>query len=223
MAGRGGRGRGRTNMTFNLEDLGIGRGEALPPTAVKPTPLFPPMTAQAVPLQTGEEVEYMLALKQELRAACKTLPFYIRRAAPRKDVVRYSDKYHTGEPRDNAIEWSPDWSRLPKELCIKVRKTQRKAGPICPPQVKAVKKSVMAKEEVLSKLETLEKKEEMAVNSADEDEEEKKKTNEEEEQAEEEELDEEELEEETDYIMSYFDNGEDFDIDSDDNMDEAVY
>lgn len=28
---------------------------------------------------------------------------------------------------------------------------------------------------------------------------------------------------ETDYIMSYFDNGEDFGADSDDNMDEATY
>lgn len=28
---------------------------------------------------------------------------------------------------------------------------------------------------------------------------------------------------ETDYIMSYFDNGEDFGVDSDDNMDEAIY
>lgn len=28
---------------------------------------------------------------------------------------------------------------------------------------------------------------------------------------------------ETDYIMSYFDNGEEFGGDSDDNMDEAVY
>lgn len=28
---------------------------------------------------------------------------------------------------------------------------------------------------------------------------------------------------ETDYIMSYFDNGEDFGADSDDNGDEAVY
>lgn len=28
---------------------------------------------------------------------------------------------------------------------------------------------------------------------------------------------------ETDYVMSYFDNGEDFGGDSDDNMDEAIY
>ncbi|NWI84276.1 RPC7L polymerase, partial [Cardinalis cardinalis] len=40
---------------------------------------------------------------------------------------------------------------------------------------------------------------------------------------EEEEYDEEEHEEETDYVLSYFDNGESFGPDSDDNGDEAVY
>ncbi|XP_014033169.1 DNA-directed RNA polymerase III subunit RPC7-like [Salmo salar] len=217
MAGRG-RGRGRGQMTFNLEDLGIGRGDSLPPTTFKPSPLFPPMPVQPVPLQTGEEVEYMLALKQELRAANKTLPFYIRRAAPKRDVDRYSDKYQSGEPKDSAIEWSPDWSRLPKELCIKVRKPLAKRHP---PQVKQPKKPLVGKEEILTKLETLEKKEE-AVNSEEEEDGEKKKTNEEEEQAEEEDY-EEDFEEDTDYIMSYFDNGEEFGGDSDDNMDEATY
>uniref|UniRef100_A0A4W5MH29 DNA-directed RNA polymerase III subunit n=1 Tax=Hucho hucho TaxID=62062 RepID=A0A4W5MH29_9TELE len=198
MAGRG-RGRGRGQMTFNLEDLGIGRGDSLPPTTFKPSPLFPPMPVQPVPLQTGEEVEYMLALKQELRAANKTLPFYIRRAAPKRDVDRYSDKYQSGEPKDSAIEWSPGH----------------------PPQIKQLKKPLVGKEEILTKLETLEKKEE-AVNSEEEEDGEKKKTNEEEEQAEEEDY-EEDFEEDTDYIMSYFDNGEEFGGDSDDNMDEATY
>lgn len=31
------------------------------------------------------------------------------------------------------------------------------------------------------------------------------------------------FQQETDYIMSYFDNGEEFGGDSDDNMDEAIY
>ncbi|XP_029919134.1 DNA-directed RNA polymerase III subunit RPC7-like isoform X1 [Myripristis murdjan] len=219
MAGRGGRGRGRSNMTFSLENLGIGRGEALPPSSLQPSPLFPPMTFQPVPLQTGEEVEYMLALKQELRAATKNLPYYIRQSAARRDVLRYSDKYHRDEARDSIMDWRPDWSRLPNELCIKVRKSQKKA---VLPQLKGTKTTTSGKEEVLSKLEFLEKKEEI-VNSEDEEDEEKKKTNEEEEQEQEEELDEEEVEEETDYIMSYFDNGEDFGVDSDDNMDEATY
>lgn len=74
------------------------------------------------------------------------------------------------------------------------------------------------KEEIIKKLENLEKKEE-EVSS----EEEEEKKDEEEEKEEEEEYDEEEHEEETDYIMSYFDNGEDFGGDSDDNIDEATY
>uniref|UniRef100_A0A4W6DIE2 DNA-directed RNA polymerase III subunit n=1 Tax=Lates calcarifer TaxID=8187 RepID=A0A4W6DIE2_LATCA len=68
---------------------------------------------------------------------------------------------------------------------------------------------------------TLEKKEEQE--SSEEEEGEEKKKQEEEEAEGEEEYDEEEFEEETDYIMSYFDNGEDFGGDSDDNMDEAIY
>lgn len=43
-----------------------------------------PLEHKPVPLQTGEEAEYMLALKQEFRGAMKTLPFYIRPAAPKK-------------------------------------------------------------------------------------------------------------------------------------------
>lgn len=37
------------------------------------------------------------------------------------------------------------------------------------------------------------------------------------------EYDEEEQEEENDYINSYFEDGDDFGADSDDNMDEATY
>ncbi|XP_015263814.1 PREDICTED: DNA-directed RNA polymerase III subunit RPC7-like [Gekko japonicus] len=171
MAGRGGRGRGRGgHMTFNVEAVGIGKGEALPPPTLQPSPLFPPLEYKPVPLQTGEEVEYMLALKQELRGAMKNLPYFIKPSAPKKDVERYSDKYQMSGPVDNAIEWSPDWRRLPQELKIRVRKIR-------------------------------------------------KQRKEEEEEA----YDEEEYEEETDYIMSYFDNGEDFGGDSDDNMDEAIY
>lgn len=42
------------------------------------------MEYRPVPLQTGEEVEYMLALKQELRGAMKNLPYFVKPAAPKK-------------------------------------------------------------------------------------------------------------------------------------------
>ncbi|XP_078499264.1 DNA-directed RNA polymerase III subunit RPC7-like [Lissotriton helveticus] len=212
-----GRGRGRGQMTFNVEVVGIGKGDALPPPTLQPPPLFPSLDYKPVPLQMGEEVEYMLALKQELRGAMKNLPYYVKPAAPKKDVERYSDKYQTSGPMDNAIDWNPDWKRLPPELKIRVRKVQKDRSTVVLPKHK--QRIPLDKEEIIKKLETLEKKEEEVTS----DEEEEKKKEEEEEKEEEEDYDEEEHEEETDYIMSYFENGEDFGGDSDDNMDEAVY
>nr|XP_033802599.1 DNA-directed RNA polymerase III subunit RPC7-like [Geotrypetes seraphini] len=214
MAGRG-RGRGRGQMTFNVEAVGIGKGETLPPPTLQPSPLFPVLEYKPVPLLTGEEVEYMLALKQELRGAMKNLPYYVKPAAPKKDVERYSDKYQTSGPIDSAIDWSPDWQMLPRELRIRVRKLQKEKASVILPKRK--QRIPVDKEEIIKKLETLEKKEEEVTS-----EEEEEKQEEEEEKEEEEEYDE-EHEEETDYIMSYFDNGEDFGGDSDDNMDEAIY
>ncbi|XP_005991706.1 DNA-directed RNA polymerase III subunit RPC7-like [Latimeria chalumnae] len=215
MAGRG-RGRGRGQMAFNIEAMGIGKGDSLPPPTLQPPPLFPPLEYKPVPLQTGEEAEYIQALKQELRGAMKSLPYYVKPAAPKKDVERYSDKYQISGPVDNAIEWSPDWRCLPRELRIRVQKPQKEKAAIAVPKMKRQKP--VDKEEIIKKLESLEKKEEEVT--SEEEEEEKQK---EEEKEEEEEYDEEEYEEETDYIMSYFDNGEDFGADSDDNMDEAIY
>ncbi|XP_077320406.1 DNA-directed RNA polymerase III subunit RPC7-like [Lithobates pipiens] len=215
MAGRG-RGGGRGQMSFNIQAVGIGRGETLPPPTLQPSPLFPALDFKPVPLQTGEEVEYMLALKQELRGALKGLPYYIKPAVSKKDVERYSDKYQTSGPVDNAIDWHPDWKLLPRELKIKVRKLLKEKSAVVLPKHK--QRIPLDKEEIIKKLENLEKKEE-EVSS----EEEEEKKEEEEDQEEEEDYDEEEHEEETDYIMSYFDNGEEFGGDSDDNMDEATY
>ncbi|XP_024249853.1 DNA-directed RNA polymerase III subunit RPC7-like isoform X2 [Oncorhynchus tshawytscha] len=221
MAGLGhSRGRGKGYMSFSIEAVGIGKGENLPPSILQPTPLFPPVEHKPVPLVMGEEAEYMLALKQEFRGNMKNLPFYVRPAVSKKDVERYSDKYQNSEPSDNTIEWNPDWKRLPKELRICVKKALKENTSLSVETTvdpKPRKKTRVDKEEIIHNLETLE--EEV---TSDEEEGEKKKQ-EEEQQDGEEEYDEEEFEEETDYIMSYFDNGEEFGGDSDDNMDEAVY
>uniref|UniRef100_A0AAY4E046 Ribosomal protein S14 n=1 Tax=Denticeps clupeoides TaxID=299321 RepID=A0AAY4E046_9TELE len=47
-----------------------------------------PMEHKPVPLLTGKEAEYMLALKQEFRGAMKRLPFYIKSAATLCSVNR---------------------------------------------------------------------------------------------------------------------------------------
>uniref|UniRef100_A0A8V1AHI5 RNA polymerase III subunit GL n=1 Tax=Gallus gallus TaxID=9031 RepID=A0A8V1AHI5_CHICK len=128
MASRG-RARGRGALTFSTEAVGIGKGDALPPPTLQPSPLFPAVECRAVPLPGGEEVEYMLALKQELRGAMKGLPYFVRPGAPHRDIERYSDKYQLSSPIDGAIEWNPDWRRFPRELKIRVRRLRKGRHP----------------------------------------------------------------------------------------------
>ncbi|ELK29850.1 DNA-directed RNA polymerase III subunit RPC7-like protein [Myotis davidii] len=150
MASRG-RGRGRGQLTFNMEAVGIGKGDALPPPTLQPSPLFPPLEFRPVPLPSGEEGEYVLALKQELRGAMRQLPYFIRPAVPKRDVERYSDKYQMSGPIDSAIDWNPDWRRLPRELRIRVRKLQKERTTILLP--KRPPKTTEDKEETIQKLE----------------------------------------------------------------------
>ncbi|CAB1416273.1 unnamed protein product [Pleuronectes platessa] len=215
-----GRGRGRRMMSFSVDAVGINRGDTLPPTIQQPTPAYPAMENKPLPLAAGEEAEYMLALKQEFRGAMRSLPCFIQPAAPHRDVERYSDKYHSSEPTDSLITWTPDWRSLPREL--RVARLPRRDGVSVSRSVPSGQiRQVKEKEEILLKLESLEQKEQQG--SSEEEEGEEKKKQEEEEAEGEEEYDEEEFGEETDYIMSYFDNGEEFGGDSDENMDEAVY
>nr|XP_020474379.1 DNA-directed RNA polymerase III subunit RPC7-like [Monopterus albus]XP_020474380.1 DNA-directed RNA polymerase III subunit RPC7-like [Monopterus albus]XP_020474381.1 DNA-directed RNA polymerase III subunit RPC7-like [Monopterus albus]XP_020474382.1 DNA-directed RNA polymerase III subunit RPC7-like [Monopterus albus] len=220
-------GRRRRMMNFNVDAVSINRGDSLPPSMQQPTPLFPVMEHKPLPLAGGEEVEYLLALKQEFRGAMRSLPFFIQPAAPHRDVERYSDKYHSSEQPDSLMRWTPEWKRLPQELRVHIRKPPQDGISVALGHSNRVqsgqkKKKVKEKEEVLLKLESLEKKEEQESSEEEEQGEEKKKQEEEEAEGEEE-YNEEEFEEETDYVMSYFDNGEDFGGDSDDNMDEAIY
>ncbi|XP_078071545.1 DNA-directed RNA polymerase III subunit RPC7 [Mustelus asterias] len=218
----GGRGRGRGQFTFNIEAIGFSRGEVLPETRCQPLPLFPPTEFKPVPLNTGEDVNYLLALKQELRGASKKLPYYIESAIAKKDVERYAHKY---QEKDCSKDWTPDWRRLPRELKPRIKKFKKPKNSTKVPLVSKMKapKAVVKKlnEDVIQTLEVLEKKD--AENKSDEETEEKEKEKSDEEgEAVDEEYNEEECEEENDYIASYFEDGDDYGV-SDDNMDEATY
>lgn len=210
MAGRG-RGRGR-NVSFNVEALGFGRGEALPGPILQPPPLYPPTDFKPVPLLQGEEFDYMLALKQEFRGVMKRSPFYLQTSTNRKDIDRYSDKYQLNHDTDST--WEPDWRRLPAELKPTLKKT-RKVKSSLQPNIPSKKLKV----DVSKTLEELEKIEEKGDES-EEDEKGDENKNEGDEEVEDELYEEEELEEETDYLLSYFDNGEDYN-DGDDDADEG--
>uniref|UniRef100_A0A672JLL3 Uncharacterized protein n=1 Tax=Salarias fasciatus TaxID=181472 RepID=A0A672JLL3_SALFA len=72
-----GKGRGVAAFTFNIEALGISRG-SMPEARVGPNPLFPNTDFKPVPLKVGEEENYLLALKQEMRGTMQQRPHNIR-------------------------------------------------------------------------------------------------------------------------------------------------
>ncbi|XP_062873919.1 DNA-directed RNA polymerase III subunit RPC7 [Trichomycterus rosablanca] len=210
-----GKGRGIAAFTFNVEALGLTRG-SMPETQRGPQPLFPQTEFKPVPLKAGEDEDYMLALKQEIRGRMKDLPFNIKPCSGKSDVERYKEKYIRDCQNIEDEEWTPDWNRLPKELMPQKKRTRKKTD-----VKKSQKVSSKDQEALLSKLDALEKKGD--VKSDDEKEKEEKKGNQvDEEEVEDEEYDE-ELEEDNDYIENYFEDGDDFGAGSDDNMDEATY
>lgn len=222
MAGRG-RGRGKT-VSFDVQALGFGRGEALPTSCVQPPPLFPIQAFKPVPLIKNEDADYLLALKQEFMATLKKSVYHLKADEKKRDIERYSDKYQLNQA-DSNDKFDPDWRRLPDELKIKPKRLKVRSK--VKPNLSAAKMKVIVKdtEEIVKTLENLEKKE---ITEGGEEEEEKeegeKEDDEEDEEAlEEGEFDDEELEEETDYGMNYFDNGEGYGDDDGDDDEGPTY
>ena len=213
---RGGRGRGRGGkggMTFNIESIGFGRGDALPASTLQPPPAYPPLHQQPLPLQSSDALSYMMELQKDFVKTMLDSPYYIRKEEKKNDVERYSDKYRGSKNTDNTIGWKPDWRRMPKELQITVRKRKSasKTAPLVIPNLKKAKISTeKSDDEVKKRLEELEKTD--AEKVSDEEDSEMEEDNLE--------IIEEENEEENDYLSNYFDNGESYLDEEDDTLDE---
>ncbi|XP_064295096.1 DNA-directed RNA polymerase III subunit RPC7 isoform X2 [Phalacrocorax carbo] len=118
-----GSGRGRASFTFNIEAIGFAKGAALPDAVCEPPPLFPSTENKPVPLKTGDDEDYMLALKQDLRGTMKKMPYFLAVEEDREVIERYRKKYQDSE-KEHAT-WTPDWRRLPRE--VKPKKKTKKA------------------------------------------------------------------------------------------------
>ena len=215
MGGRG-RGRGRgANMSFNVEALGFGRGEALPQAALAPPPIFPPLSTKPLPLDADIQQDYMLVIKKELSVFWHDSPFFVTPPAVRGSIERYSDRYLEQSAGSAQSDRHTDLSRIPTELklsSVTVRKRRRdRTGPA------PVTKAARGAADVTKRLEKLEKKEK---EGGAEDQTEGKEGGEDsdEEVGETEDV---ELDEGTDYIQDYFDNGEDYLDPEDDALEEG--
>ncbi|XP_029429285.1 DNA-directed RNA polymerase III subunit RPC7 isoform X1 [Rhinatrema bivittatum] len=209
-----GKGRGRAAFTFDIGEIGFSRGDALPESAFQPSPLFPSTDFKPVPLKTGEDEDYMLALKQELRGTMKRMPYFIGKDAKLQTPEKYSSKYQIEKQKKLSTDWIPDWRQLPKEMKPR-KKTRLKVA-----KKKASIPTPNTNVDIMKKIEELEKKGDEEKSDGETEGKEKKEEEEAEEEAEV--YNEEEQEEENDYIASYFEDGDEFEG-SDDNMDEATY
>ena len=68
--------------------------------------MLQPLQFKPVPLETGEQFDYMLALKQELRSTMKESAYFINPPEKKRDIIRYSDKYQARQ-QENTISWKP--------------------------------------------------------------------------------------------------------------------
>ncbi|XP_037087878.1 DNA-directed RNA polymerase III subunit RPC7-like [Pollicipes pollicipes] len=204
MGGRG-RGRGRgASMSFNVEQLGFGRGEALPQAALAPPPIFPPLNTKPLPLVADVQHDYMLVIKKELSMFWRDSPFYITPPAVRGCIERYSDRYQ------EQAAGGPQTDRTHRHLAD----TRRDKPGVAPTAAKTARGG----KDVTEKLDQLEKREKLGDPEEQKEDKEGAVDSGEEEVGETEDV---ELDEGTDYINDFFDNGEDYLEAEDDALEEG--
>lgn len=228
------RGRGRgTGLSFNAELLGVGRGqEAIPASLLTPPPLYPPRLAPPCPLVEGPETDYLLAVRKEFLHQMKHSGFQLgggssstTGATTALKVDRYSDRYQTRQD----VPLQLDWSRFPSELRPENRKRRVKRRPVV--NLAQVKNpNLVGQGDVINTLDELEKKEKSGNKSEDETEKKEGGSDGEDEdkpklpgalEDSEGELEDEEMDDGTDYANNYFDNGEEYGDEDEDNLDEG--
>ncbi|KAK3920872.1 DNA-directed RNA polymerase III subunit RPC7-like [Frankliniella fusca] len=233
MAGRGrGRGGGSSFNREISERMGMAPGSSETPveSVLEPPPLFPPLENRPVPLELGVEGEYLLALKRDFVGYFRDSPSFIQNVVVKSDnIQRYSDRYQNATLALKTItDVVRDWSHFPNELrgSVQLQKKKRKLKGSTG-RAKVPKKS----EDITTRLEELEKREEQGSDAdgetegqdtegAKDENKENKDADSDAEEAEEEDVDE-EMDDGTDYINSYFDNGEEYLDEEDDNLEDG--
>lgn len=206
-------------MSFSMEQLGFSKGEALPAPVLLPSPNYPPLDHRPLPIELTAELSYLVELKKYFADYMRESPNSVQAVISSQDIERYCEDYEeTIAERDRLEHESKyDWGRMPAELkSLQKHRLQQQSRK---------RKHV----DVERKLMELEKKEKIEQTKAEKGEEEEDKAGEEEKNVEDEETvvkEEEEMDEEmddgTDYANEYFETGENY-LSEDDNDDGPTY
>lgn len=197
--------------------MNIGRGEALPVPVLAPQAGFPPLNIPCLPLEEEEGDDVLLDIKKNFTACMKTSRFFQEVPQVTRGIERYSDKYSKildakGVNQNSEDDFDP--RLFPSELFSKPGKKGKKTSAKKRLPAVSFDPNVLLQEE---EVETTAEGVPVPVKGSD-DEDEAEDGNEDEATT----AAAEDEEEETDYMQSYFDNGEEYlDAGSDDNMDEG--
>lgn len=217
-----GRGKTKSGMSFSMEQLGFSKGEMLPTPVLQPSSSYPMLDRKALPVEITTEMGYLVELKRAFTEYMRESSNNVQAVVLNEDIERYCEDYEEATGY-NTLEYESnyDWSRMPMELkSSRKRKIQQQS-------VKPSKKrKVKVELDIETKLIELEKEEntkrldiEEEVEEEEEDEDQEEKTSER--VKDEEEVDE-EMDDGTDYANEYFDTGENY-YSEDDNDDVAVF
>ncbi|XP_046655627.1 DNA-directed RNA polymerase III subunit RPC7-like isoform X1 [Daphnia pulicaria] len=207
----GGRGRGRGNaVSFNIEQLGFGRGEAGPVSVTQPPPLFPSLENRPLPLIKDVENEYILVTQKDLSTRMRNSPFYLK----------HSEKINSTSYEK---ELPVLWNRMPAELRDDTF-TKRLATGKSKVTLNAKRKKVEDPDKIFAKLEKKERNESEGDGDGDgkEDEDDQDKSDDEKVEMEDDvvEDEDEEMDKDTDYANNYFENGEGY-LDDEEGQDDG--
>ncbi|KYM99209.1 PREDICTED: DNA-directed RNA polymerase III subunit RPC7-like [Cyphomyrmex costatus] len=213
-----GRGRGKSNVSFSMEQmLGISKGESSLSTPVsQPSVHYPPLEHKPPPLQLTDELNYLVEKQTAFIDWLRASPYYVK--APKvknEDIERYSDAFDEEENDEFAYEKHYDWDFLPNELRASRKRKPRQ-------QREDEQKTDV---DIVKKLTELEEKENMQQSAEDEaEEEEDEEMNDEEKEIGDriKEEEEDEMDDGTDYTLEYFENGENY-YSEDENNDDQFY
>ena len=210
-----GRGKPRSTLTFNAEILGVTREQPAPSSVLDPPPLYPPLRAKPkVPPNRTENI-YLNSLAKDFVSRMQDSPYYISSTSP---------------PKDPFLTLGLDENRFPSELVNIFKKAQGSKGmkrkSTVTPNLRNKRAKTDISSDINSHLDKLEAKEGKASEDENEAKESKSKNQEKDNDAEveeedPEEIDDEEMDDETDYARDYFDNGEGYLDEEDDNLDEG--
>lgn len=213
-----GRNRVKSGMSFTMEQLGLSKGEILPTPVLQPT--YPMLDRKPLPVQITTEMSYLVELKRDFTEYMRESSNNVQAIVVNEDIERYCENCDETITNYDASEYESNynWSRMPMELkSLQKRKIQQQSA-------KPSKKRKIKELDIETKLVELEKEEdtqhldiEEEVEEGEEDEDQEEKINER--VKDEEEIDE-EMDDGTDYANEYFDTGENYY--SEDDNDDAV-